>query len=70
MVGLSTLVALGGRPEICMLFTIRKYVFLTFLDDHAIVFPPTITLISPSGALSLSSLVGWARGPLASFHHP
>lgn len=55
MVGLSTLVILGGHPKIWMLYTIHKYVFLAFLDKPAIVLPPTITLISQSGALGLSS---------------
>lgn len=61
MVGLSTLVILGGRLEIWMLYTIHKYVFLAFLDKPAIVLPPSITLISQSGALGLSStpLVGF-----------
>ena len=55
MTGLSTLVAFGGHPEIWTLCTIRKYVFLAFLNDPAIVFPSTIILISPSSALGLSS---------------
>ena len=38
-----------------MLCTMRKYIFLAFLDDPTIVLPPIITLISPSGALGLSS---------------
>ena len=46
MTGLSTLIALGGRPEIWTLYTICKYVFLAFLDDPAIVLPPTITHLS------------------------
>ena len=58
MAGLLILVALRGRPEIWTLCTIRKYVFLAFLDDVAIVFPPMITLISSSGALGLS-LARW-----------
>ena len=48
MAGLSTLVALGGRPEIWTLYTICKYIFLAFLEDPAIMFPPTITFISLS----------------------
>ena len=55
MTGLSTLVALGNHPEIWMLYTIHKYVFLAFLDDLAIVLPPTIAFISQSRALGLSS---------------
>ena len=54
MVGLSTLVILGDRLEIWTLCTIHKYVFLAFLEELAIVFPYTITLISPSGALGLT----------------
>ena len=55
MARLSILVALSGRLEIWTLCTIHKYVFLAFLEDHTIMFPPTITLISLSGALGLSS---------------
>ena len=55
MAGLSTLVNLSGRPEIWMLCTILKYVFLAFLDEPANALPPTITFISPSGAFGLSS---------------
>ena len=54
MAGLLIVVALRGRPEIWTLCIIRKYVFLAFLDDLAIVFPLMITLISSSGALGLS----------------
>lgn len=48
MAGPSTLVALGGHLEIWTLCTIFKYIFLAFLEDPAIVFPPTITFISLS----------------------
>lgn len=50
MARLSTLVTLGGRQEIWTLYTICKYVFLAFLEEPAIVLPPTITFIFPSGA--------------------
>ena len=46
MVRLSTLVTLGSRPEIWTLCTIHKYIFHAFLKDPAIVFSPTITLLS------------------------
>lgn len=69
MAGLSILVALGGRPKFWMLCTILKYVFLAFLDDPTIVFPPMITLVSLSGALFVQ-LINWVWGPLAGFHHP
>ena len=70
MVGLSTFIAFGGHLEIWMLCSIRKYVFLAFLDDLAIVFPPTITLISLSGALSLSSACRLGSGSLGGFAPP
>ena len=53
MAGLSNLVILGDRSEIWTLCTIRKYIFLAFLEEPAIIFPPMITLISPSKALGL-----------------
>ena len=60
MVRLSNLVTLGSRPEIWTLFTIHKYIFHAFLKDPAIVFPPTITLLSEWCFWSLcSSSVGF-----------
>lgn len=53
--GVVTLVAFGDSLEIWMLCTIRKYIFLAFLEYSAIVFPFTITMISLSEALGLSS---------------
>ena len=70
MVGLSTLVALGGHPENWTLCTIRKYVFLAFFDDPAIVFLPMITLISPSGALGLSLAYRLGSGSFGRFSPP
>lgn len=70
MVGLSTLVVLGGHLEIWMLCTIHKYIFLTFLGDPTIVFPPTITLISLSGGLGLSSTHWPGSGSHGGFSHP
>ena len=67
MTGLSTLIALGGRPEIWTLYTICKYVFLAFLDDPAIVLPPTITLISLSVALGFSSARRLCSGSFGGF---
>ena len=58
MTRLLTFAAFGGRPGIWTLYTIHKYVFLAFLDDPAIVLPPTIILSSPSGAVGLS-LAHW-----------
>lgn len=46
MAGLSTLVTLSGRPEIWMLCTILKYVFLAFLDEPTNALPP-LSLLSP-----------------------
>ena len=70
MVKLSTLVALGGHSKIWTLYTIRKYVFFGFLDDLAIVFPPTITLISLSEALGLSSFRQFGSRSLGGFSPP
>ena len=59
MAGLSSLVALGGHLEIWMLCTMHKYIFMAFLDDPAIVLPPTITHLSKWDFRSfLNSLVG------------
>lgn len=55
IIGSSTLVSLGRQLVIWTLCTIHMYVFLTFLEEPAIVFPPTITLISQNGALGCSS---------------
>ena len=44
MARLLSLVALGGYLEIWTLYTMRRYVFLAFLDVPTIVLPPTITL--------------------------
>lgn len=70
MAGLSTLVTLGGHPKIYTLCTICKYVFLAFLEDLAIVFPPTITRILPSGALGLFSARRLGSGSLGRFSLP
>ena len=70
MVGLSTLVILGNRPEIWTLCTICKYVFLSFLEALAIVLPPIITLISPSGALDPSVEFGVPWRVLSAFDKP
>ena len=60
MVRLSTLVTLGSRLEIWTLCTIHKYIFHAFLKDPAIVFSPTITLLSEWCFWSLfSSSVGF-----------
>ena len=67
MAGLLTLVALEGRLEIWILCTIRKYVFLAFLN---IVFPLMITLISPSRALDLSSACQLGSRSLERFFPP
>ena len=70
MVGLSTLVTLGSHPEIWTLCTIHKYVFHAFLEDPAIVFPHTITLISLGGALGLFSARWLVQGPLVGLLRP
>ena len=70
MAGLSTLVALGGRPKIWTLYTIRKYVFLTFLEEPASLLSPTITFISSSRALGLSSTRQLGSGSLGWFSLP
>ena len=70
MAGLSTLVILGGWPEIWTLCTIRKYVVLAFLEEPAIVFPLMITHISPSWALGLSSTCQLGSGSLGGFSPP
>lgn len=45
----------------------HKYVFLAFLDDPTMVLLPIITLISLSGALSLSSTGQLGSGSLGGF---
>lgn len=50
----SIRVSSGGRPMSWTFCTICRQVFLIFLEDLTIVLPPTITLISPSGALGHS----------------
>ena len=70
MAGLSTLVALGGRPKIWTLYTIRKYVFLTFLEEPASLLSLTIPLISSSKAFGLSSTRRLGLGSLGWFSLP
>lgn len=65
MVGSLTLVSQGRRLVIWTLCTICKQVFLTFLDELAIILRPTITFISLSGALdrfSARQLGSWSLG--------
>ena len=56
MVGSLTLVSQGRRLVIWTLCTICKQVFLTFLDELAIILRPTITFISLSRSLFSSSI--------------
>ena len=48
----STRVSLGEQPVSWIFCTIRRQVFLAFLEDPIIMLPPMITFISPSGALA------------------
>lgn len=70
MAELLTFVILGNQPEIWTLFTIHKYFFLAFLKEPAIALPPTITLISPSGALGRSSTYQLSSRSLGGFSSP
>ena len=63
----SILVSLSKRPTSWTFYTIRRSVFLAFLEDPIIVLPPTITLISPSGALGCSSTCRFSSWSLGGF---
>ena len=55
MVGLLILASFGRRLVICTLCTIRKQVFLSFLEEPIMVLPLMITCIFLRGALGRSS---------------
>jgi len=53
-----------------MLCTFYKYIFLAILEEPASILPLTIILISPNGALGLSSTRRLGSGSFSGFSLP
>ena len=63
----SIRVSLSRQPVSWTFYTVCRQVFLAFLEDSIIVLPPTIILISSSGALDRSSTCQFSSWSLCGF---